>query len=1362
MNKKVLTLCAGFLLAGSLTANAQLVGDDNVATYRSRVLNSAKLDIKETTPDPDPTNDYDLSAVSEINPNYYYQLRVDPNVVANVDPSRPNTDGYFLTAERDYSTGKVYLTVKRDLDAILTHSLWQIKVTNRSANGRVYTFVNKETGYELAYDHTKAVTLEGNGKEVTTLDYAHDAELSGCINHWAWYTTDQDTKTFDYKPLYSYFHNPTDSVMGLALADAANSAKDLSKALDEDNHFFVYPVKDSRAKAGDYLQSEKEGGYNWLKVKPVVAGAKVLTADEINSMADANGSSLSFTGGIADYDDWKKGTNKIPKGATKFTVCKPGTNEPMEFATNPFSKTFTAVQTADEEYRMRLGQYAPYLGYEVLFQANDESGFLYVSEHLFEGLSSSHIYNGLQVTVEPYRVAKEENGEWKVTEYTDYAKVPEEDKKEVNALSARYHWKVTYYPTNDSLVFEPLNASRMSSIDQQQGKKAWEADINKLKKSEWLNTVSQGTSSNASATGNAGSFKEEKVPVALYAMNFGPISGDTKAFLTVGYADGIKNQNVNPGNKAYAAREKGASDNPAFVTTNYQAQMNLVVRFNHSYANEYERTTLDPGLYFINLKGSKADKTQTENRVNGAYLVKDMKDHFVYDTEDDAQEFLHMPATQWVVEQLHCTEGDDVNYNDNPQLIVWNREFNKNSDKPSKAFFVGQLYKNKKTGNIVTLDYRNGGSTGRQTVDHHSQNSKLPAVDEYAFTDITAKQTQFGYFNETDDALRESVFTFRHLQNMQADLYLSEKDGYVKLADADDATEFELYRAAGWVPTQSRKDGTYSFAYADSMQYGYNNKLVKPLYNGIYKLKVKDENLIDNDHKFLAITNQHKYVIATESEIADDDKLTFAFVLLKENNELDGDHAYAIQNYTMDIEALPAVATVKPEALTGLMLETSGTSNKYYKVDAKGNKTYFFTASQEPQVSGKLEVDNVSLYAKLADLCETTTDVFVMQQKDRKLYYKIADDYVNNAKKVLALQTNDGKAYLYEDSSSKLAKANNLNYLAVENKTTTTKNEGFYVDYVAKSRAAMPQYLLAVAADSVRAYTYCSEGKHGINPNCEHTDTLAGYVTGRYLVNFNDSVKRTVIDKLSKRADAFKSSNYVRLGFVEALHQGDTLYVMKDGNKLADWKEGAVDNSGNYIVPAFFNAENNDKIYKKVVLNGKHNNVAFSFRNTGYEDGGFLIESNDIDNEYAQIGSFAGAWIKIHNNVPVLAQFTNNNGNHNTGDSTDSWKQYTDYTTANTFGEVINQAAIFNAEFMTKDASATANEAISTSDVTVAATTGAVIVKGAAGKSVVINNILGQTLATAVLASDNATIAVPAGVAVVAVEGEEAVKVVVK
>ena len=74
-----------------------------------------------------------------------------------------------------------------------------------------------------------------------------------------------------------------------------------------------------------------------------------------------------------------------------------------------------------------------------------------------------------------------------------------------------------------------------------------------------------------------------------------------------------------------------------------------------------------------------------------------------------------------------------------------------------------------------------------------------------------------------------------------------------------------------------------------------------------------------------------------------------------------------------------------------------------------------------------------------------------------------------------------------------------------------------------------------------------------------------------------------------------------------------------------------------------------------------------------------------------------------------------------------------------------------------------ANESIeAASSVKVIATNGAVIVKGAAGKKVAISNVLGQTVANIVIASDEATIAAPAGVVVVAIEGEAAVKAIVK
>ena len=86
-------------------------------------------------------------------------------------------------------------------------------------------------------------------------------------------------------------------------------------------------------------------------------------------------------------------------------------------------------------------------------------------------------------------------------------------------------------------------------------------------------------------------------------------------------------------------------------------------------------------------------------------------------------------------------------------------------------------------------------------------------------------------------------------------------------------------------------------------------------------------------------------------------------------------------------------------------------------------------------------------------------------------------------------------------------------------------------------------------------------------------------------------------------------------------------------------------------------------------------------------------------------------------------------------------------------------AMLFNIEGA---AAPTANEGVSATEVKVIATDGAINIKNAAGKNVVISTILGQIVANEVLTSDNATISVPAGIAIVSVDGEEAVKVSVK
>ena len=179
-------------------------------------------------------------------------------------------------------------------------------------------------------------------------------------------------------------------------------------------------------------------------------------------------------------------------------------------------------------------------------------------------------------------------------------------------------------------------------------------------------------------------------------------------------------------------------------------------------------------------------------------------------------------------------------------------------------------------------------------------------------------------------------------------------------------------------------------------------------------------------------------------------------------------------------------------------------------------------------------------------------------------------------------------------------------------------------------------------------------------------------------------------------------------------------------------------NEQGYIIPEKLKDNTNVN-----VLDGTHKNYAFSLRYTDDEHANFLLESNLKG--VSKIGSYLGAWVKIHNGVPVLAQFSNNSGNHES---------------AGSISEVINQSQIFKLE-ATEDA-ATDNETVTASTISVVATNGAVIVKGAEGKKVAISNVLGQAIANTVITSSEATIAVPAGVVVVAVEGEAAVKAIVK
>ena len=1504
MNKKFSTLMALALLAGSFPVAAQYCPQDGEVPYRTRLVKSAKLD------------NY-FKDVYEINENYWYQLQVDPRtletkngkVFSNAKEDSENWKEYVLTVERDYSTGKLYLTARPSTEAVLTHSLWQIKSSGRDIDGKTMTFVNRETGFELTYDHYNALTRKGDdgfqnldennslqwykGNNYNTRDYGWDFEKDGlqdgCNFGWELYTNKSSKDAFDFAPVYSYFH-AEDSVVYLRslpkeYADEVYSAsstrlhRNISAAIDVNgtDKFAIIAAKESEREAMDYIKDLTST--EALRVRPVVAGAKVLNAAEINTMIDADGSYLSFPGWIQNYEDWNDAVenNKVGKN-TKFTVYKPGTEEPLTLASNPFEHTFKAVQAAEEaglarDYEVTPGASGAYDGYDVLFETKDpirtvgndkEYGYLYVSEYAYEGQAFQGIYNGLEVKVAPYSwlekadmditkklVSNPKHVELKYNPDAQYAATTAYSK--YDALQARYHWKVTYYATNDSVVFEPLNASRMSQTDATLGKKFEETALASTKHpGNFLNTVNRGAAYGSAVSGNeANNTMFEKaagVPVALYAMNFGSPAGDIASYLTVGYASAKidKDHAVEASDGNYKALPKQNLEfgNPAYVTNNsgyeYQSEMEMTLRFDNDYT-WLKRASVETGLYYINLQSKKVGNNpqHTENREFGAYIVEDFKGHVVYDAAQKEQDFSHMPATQWVVEQQKCLEkASDINYNKYPTVRIYNREF-------ANPVFDGQLYQDRENANkLFTINHRDyAWFNSTTTVDNHAH-SNLNCADTIAFQKV-ANPTTLGYFNASEDVLRENVYRFQQMYNMNLDQFLgiqnlsAQMDTLKLLPETADglSCEFELFRAEGWYPVaeyeeyivngekKTRPTGKYSFTYSDSLTYGYASDAANApqLYKTYYKVKLKDANLIDNDHRFLAIKNQHKYVIAREADILNPaNNLQFAIVSLKENNCLNGEHGYAIVN----AERYTLINNASAEKLEGLNLTyvwdeyNNGYEVYFFKKDvsdemfAKAEKNAWTYAEAKAlgkvvrplgylddpdadlenptrwdgelnhyNAEGKLLIEPITLEAKVSTSCETVSDVFALVQSNRPLYRDLAKtgyaDLVNNDKKAIDIKTVDiqGDESLIEDSHSQQASFYKMNYLGAENYGDPSKNEGFYVDFVQASKdSRMPQYMFVVAADSVPAYTYCDcdihDVKHGINSDCGHSENYAGYVDGRFLVNFNDSVK-AAIDKLIPGVDKFAFDNYTRLGFVEAVHRGDSLYVLKAPYTLESIKEASVDPADNgkkFINPLYLSEDSLGKVYDIVPLNGKHNNVAFALRNTEDAEGSFVIESNDLYNDpetglpqskYSKIGSFAGAWIKIHNNVPVLAKFYDKNGDHNTGDTTDSWLNMGDWAPVANGDEVINQAARFIFEDINKDSQATANETIATSSVIVAGQDGAVVVKGAEGKNVIVSTILGKVVANEVLTSDNAQIAAPQGVVVVSVDGES-FKVVVK
>ena len=335
-------------------------------------------------------------------------------------------------------------------------------------------------------------------------------------------------------------------------------------------------------------------------------------------------------------------------------------------------------------------------------------------------------------------------------------------------------------------------------------------------------------------------------------------------------------------------------------------------------------------------------------------------------------------------------------------------------------------------------------------------------------------------------------------------------------------------------------------------------------------------------------------------------------------------------------------------------------------------------------------------------------DLFILEKVD-------AGQHVSGieGKNIKIMRNADNNYVLYE-TGSLLETENEVleGFLGIQNfldPKYSEKNAAMYVDPAAGMDTWRPEYMLVLNPKFVEAGKWCPI--HGDDPTCPdaHKVETRGYSEGRYLVN--------LVDSAANRADCvfqnYSGDNYYRLGFVQAKHIGDTLAIASTGDSL--------------------NLTGNDF--------AKMNVAEFAFHYTDGNRDAFTIETaykadvadaNDVlEGRAENVGELMDStkgYVKFHNGIPVVTKEA-------------------------------SEAEVF--VLAETEEAPTANEAIEATGVQVIGGQGAVTVQGAAGKVITVANILGQTIANQVAASDNVTIAAPAGVVVVAVEGE-ATKVVVK
>lgn len=690
---------------------------------------------------------------------------------------------------------------------------------------------------------------------------------------------------------------------------------------------------------------------------------------------------------------------------------------------------------------------------------------------------------------------------------------------------------------------------------------------------------------------------------------------------------------------------------------------------------------------------------------NGLYTIKDKATgkYFAYplhengakamwvEFDETSQLAAHMPAYQWIIQKSYTT-GDLAKTS---RFTIENREYN------GKTISV-QLYKDK-DGKIYA---KSSEFEGTDLEIAEIDKTKYPEAynDPYlgykymdkAVIDYNVNKYKFKYFHPyaLDDNAR----------------YLAvgeKKDSllYAKTKDAASASAFEL------------KSSGVARNYGVTVTDGKNDPYKKI---GIVQLKRAAYSIAQGEAVMDSVENK-KYAMAKGVTKANIDSFYF-----KENNHYGKEDFYAI---------LKVVKTSAGKVVP--MYVKAGVSD-----------------------------DNTNSPIGVQELATERTSAFAISLDDTPLYRRFNNAEIGEVETgvdSLLFRELYRNEYLMDETNKNFLDKT-VNYLGIWSKDKAKGKLAFMVDtaWVVRGigNGIKPQYLISVSRDDFegKAGEPCGEttghitadGKPTTNAlECKHAHpAIPAFDRGMYLVSFADSVAKYAKDekKALPYLDADKA--YTRVGFVEAIRKGDSLYVLpaaykKVANEAIDF--AVLDKENEALVKAkktpFIIALDNDD----------HKNVTWSFRyiypnkiakvTEEGVDNSFLIESNNYDGK--EIAPDTAAWLKNQNGCLVL---TNNKST---------------FENAVTGGD---PALRFNVDRKTADDQyATDNEVITASGIVVVGEVASVRVANAEGKNVVITNVLGQKVGEAKITSNNATISVnTTGVVVVSVEGEAAVKTIVK